>query len=329
MGRLKWLVAAVCTAALAAGADVARADGHNVFISNCAVCHQPDGKGAPGVYPPLANSVGHYVALKDGRAYLIDVMSFGMGGKIASGGDSFEGDMPPWPQLSNEEVAQTLTYVLTGLNSKLLPTDFKPISADEVKAERAKQLTSAAVHSERDSLMKEMAGEGGNAAASPVAVGSAAAIASPAALAAGDSSAVADGRNIFVSNCAVCHQPDGKGAPGVYPPLAGTVGHYAALKDGRAYVIDVLSFGMGGKIESSGDSYEGDMPPWPQLNDEQVAHVLTYVLTGLNSKILPPDFKPISAEEVKAERAKQLNAAAIHGERDSMIKELGDKAASK
>jgi mono/diheme cytochrome c family protein len=323
MARLTWLVAAVCAVALAAGAGAARADGRNVFISNCAVCHQPDGKGAPGVYPPLANSVGRFVALKDGRTYLIDAMSFGMGGKIESGGDSFEGDMPPWPQLSDADVAQTLTYVLTGLNSKLLPADFKPISADEVKAERAKQLTAAAVHSERDSLIKEMAGKSGQKAASPVAV------ASPAALAAGESTAPAEGRNIFVSNCAVCHQPDGKGAPGVYPPLVGAVGRYVALKDGRTYLIDVVSFGMGGKIESGGDSFEGDMPPWPQLSDQDVAGVLTYVLTGLNSKVLPPDFKPISADEVKAERAKQLNAAAIHTERDTVIKELGDKAASK
>ena len=120
------------------------------------MCHQPDGKGAPSVYPPLADSVGRYVALKDGRSYIIDVVSFGMGGKIESGGDSFEGDMPPWPQLSNQDIADVLTYVLTGLNAKLLAAAFKPISADEVKAERAKPLTAAAVHAERDSLIKEL-----------------------------------------------------------------------------------------------------------------------------------------------------------------------------
>ena len=146
----------MCALALAAGAPAARADGHNVFISNCAVCHQPDGKGAPSVYPPLADTVGKYVALKDGRAYIIDVVSFGMGGKIDSAGDSFEGDMPPWPQLSDQEVADVLTYVLTSFNAKVLPADFKPISPDEVKAERAKQLTAAAVHSERDALIKQL-----------------------------------------------------------------------------------------------------------------------------------------------------------------------------
>ena len=146
----------MCALALAFGVSTARADGHGVFISNCAVCHQPDGKGAPSVYPPLANSVGRYMALKQGRTYVIDVVSFGMGGKIDSGGDSFEGDMPPWPQLNDDEVAAVLTYVLTGLNAKLLPADFKPISADEVKAERAKQLTAAAVHTERDALIRDL-----------------------------------------------------------------------------------------------------------------------------------------------------------------------------
>ena len=84
---------------------------------------------------------------------------------------------------------------------------------------------------------------------------------------------------------------------------------------------------MGGKIQSAGDSFEGDMPPWPQLSDQNVADVLTYVLTGLNPSLLPADFKPISADEVKAERARQLTAAAVHTERDSLIKELGSKAA--
>jgi mono/diheme cytochrome c family protein len=76
------LIAAALAISLAAGVGSARADGRGVFISNCAVCHQPDGKGAPSVYPPLADSVGRYVALKEGRVYLIDVVAFGMGGKI-------------------------------------------------------------------------------------------------------------------------------------------------------------------------------------------------------------------------------------------------------
>jgi mono/diheme cytochrome c family protein len=151
-----WLVAAALAIVLAAGMGVARADGHGIFVSNCAVCHQPDGKGAPGVYPPLADSVGRYVALKDGRAYLIHVVSNGMGGKIQVGSDTFEGDMPPWPQLNDQQVAEVLDYVLTGLNAKLLPKNFKPITAAEVKAERVKQFSSDQVHAQRDALLKAL-----------------------------------------------------------------------------------------------------------------------------------------------------------------------------
>jgi mono/diheme cytochrome c family protein len=150
------LVAAVLAMALAAGTGVARADGRGIFLSNCAVCHQPSGKGVPGVYPPLAGSVGRYVALKDGRTYLIRVLANGMGGKIQVGNNTFEGDMPPWPQLSDQQIADVLDYVLTGLNAKLLPAHFKPITAAEVKAERTGQFSSDQLHAERESLLKAL-----------------------------------------------------------------------------------------------------------------------------------------------------------------------------
>lgn len=147
-------------------------------------------------------------------------------------------------------------------------------------------------------------------------------------LAGGAGAAWADGSGVYLSNCAVCHQPDGKGVEGVYPPLAGSVGRYVALKDGRAYLINVLSFGMSGAIEAGGESIEGDMPPWPQLSDQQVADVLNYVLHGLNAKLLPRGFTPITAAQVKAERAKQLSAGAVHGEREALMKALGQGKAA-
>lgn len=156
-----FLAAALLTMALVAGVSAARADGRGIFIANCAVCHQPNGDGVPGVYPPLAGSVGRYVALKDGRAYLIHVLSNGMGGKIQVGTDAFEGDMPPWPQLNDQQIADVLNYVLTGLNTKLLPKGFKPITAAEVKAERAKQLSSDQLHAQRDAIIKALGANAG------------------------------------------------------------------------------------------------------------------------------------------------------------------------
>jgi mono/diheme cytochrome c family protein len=154
--RRFWLSASLLAGALAIYAGSAHADGKGVFIANCAACHQADGKGVAGVYPPLASSVGRYVALKDGRVYLIDVVSFGMSGKLNVGGDTIEGDMPPWPQLSDKDVAAVLDYVLTGMNAGSLPKGFKPITATEVKTERSKSLSAAQVHDERDPVVKAL-----------------------------------------------------------------------------------------------------------------------------------------------------------------------------
>src|SRR6516225_4913379 len=140
--------------ALAVQAGVAGADGWGLFVSHCATCHQVTGKGVPGIYPPLAGSVGRYVAVSGGRAYLIHTVLNGMGGKIQVGSDTFEGDMASWSQLSDQEVADVLNYVLTAFNTKLLPKSFKPISAAEVKAGRAIRFSSAQLHAERDALLK-------------------------------------------------------------------------------------------------------------------------------------------------------------------------------
>src|SRR5271166_4853433 len=125
--RWAWfaLTLAVATPALASSA------GQKLFASNCAVCHQVDGRGIAAFYPPLAESIGAYVALPQGRAYLVHVVSFGMMGPVAVHGQSYDGLMQPWPQLSDADLAEVLNYVLASFNGDLLPRGFVPVSAAE------------------------------------------------------------------------------------------------------------------------------------------------------------------------------------------------------
>ena len=151
MKRVTGLIAVV--AILACAGTAGAAGGSQLFASNCIVCHQPDGKGVTGIYPPLNDAVGQYVKLKAGRAYLAHVPSFGLAGQIDTHGESFDGNMPPLTQLGDDKIAAVINYVLTKFNHSILPGDFKPFTAEEVHGYRAKPMSETDVHSERAALM--------------------------------------------------------------------------------------------------------------------------------------------------------------------------------
>ena len=120
--------------------------------------------------------------------------------------------------------------------------------------------------------------------------------------------AAQDGKAVYDANCAACHQPDGAGALGLAPPLAGTLGKRLAVPEGRKYLPGIVIAGLAGKMESKGVLYEGIMPNWQQFSDAELAAVLNHVLTTFNAAELPADFKPIEADELAATRAKKPTA---------------------
>lgn len=84
------------------------------------------------------------------------------------------------------------------------------------------------------------------------------------------------GRSLFTGTCSVCHQANGEGLPGVFPPLAKS--DFLATDPARA--IDVVMRGLAGKLTVNGTDYNSVMPPMNQLNDDEVANILTYVLNS-------------------------------------------------
>lgn len=128
------------------------ASGAELFAAHCTVCHQADGQGIPGLYPPLADSAGDFAHSKDGRAYLVHVVSFGLNGAITVRGTFYNGVMQSWVHLSDDDIAQLLNHVLTGFNANLLPKDFAPFTAREVRRDRARPMTSSEVYRELQTL---------------------------------------------------------------------------------------------------------------------------------------------------------------------------------
>ncbi|HET6569332.1 MAG TPA: cytochrome c [Rhodothermales bacterium] len=91
----------------------------------------------------------------------------------------------------------------------------------------------------------------------------------------------ADGQKIFLTRCSSCHQANGQGVTGTFPPLAGN----EFVSGDKGGVIRVLLNGLMGEVDVKGVTYSGVMPPWgTALKDDEIAAVLTYVRSSFGNK---------------------------------------------
>ena len=81
-----------------------------------------------------------------------------------------------------------------------------------------------------------------------------------------------EGQDVFLTNCSACHQPNGLGVPGSFPPLSGNPN----VQD-SAYVGGVIVGGLSGPIEVLGVTYDGVMPPFADLTEAEITAVTDYI----------------------------------------------------
>jgi cytochrome c oxidase subunit 2 len=104
------------------------------------------------------------------------------------------------------------------------------------------------------------------------------------------------GAELFRVTCANCHQANGQGVPGAFPPLAGDP--VANGADATAHAQIVL-FGLAGRT-INGVRYTAQMPAWGgQLSDDEVAAVMNYERTAWGNTA-----PQTTAQAVAAVRAK-------------------------
>ena len=102
------------------------------------------------------------------------------------------------------------------------------------------------------------------------------------------------GKVLFNGTCSTCHQSEGQGIPSVFPPLAGSD---FLLADKRRS-IEIALNGKTGKVTVKGQDYNSVMPPMSQLNDDEIANILTFVRNSWGNR-----GDAVKADEVKAMRA--------------------------
>jgi nitrite reductase (NO-forming)/hydroxylamine reductase len=84
------------------------------------------------------------------------------------------------------------------------------------------------------------------------------------------------GASVFSAHCAACHQANGQGLAGAFPPVAGS--DYIAGDPG--VVVTTVLNGLSGKITVNGQDYNAVMPSLSYLSDSDVADVATFVLNS-------------------------------------------------
>ncbi|MER2996674.1 copper-containing nitrite reductase [Pontibacter populi] len=87
------------------------------------------------------------------------------------------------------------------------------------------------------------------------------------------------GKTLYAQNCQACHQAEGQGIKGAFPPLAKS--DYLNADVNRA--IGVVAHGLEGQIKVNGELYNSTMPKL-KLSDEEIANVMTYVMNKWGNK---------------------------------------------
>ena len=106
--------------------------------------------------------------------------------------------------------------------------------------------------------------------------------------------AAVDGQAVFTQTCQMCHQANGQGIPGTYPPQAGS----PFINGDKTKLIRLVLGGLTGPVTVEGRTYNNVMPPWKMKSDAEIAAVLTYVRSHFGNNA-----GAVTAEEVAQQRA--------------------------
>ena len=108
--------------------------------------------------------------------------------------------------------------------------------------------------------------------------------------------ALLPGKQVYDKFCVQCHMNNGKGAPGMNPPLAAT----EFVTGDKKRLIGIILNGLSEPTLINGETYNNAMPSHAFLKDEQIANVLTYIRNTFGNTA-----EAITPEEVLAQRPKQ------------------------
>ncbi|MGB3469027.1 MAG: cytochrome c [Cyclobacteriaceae bacterium] len=88
------------------------------------------------------------------------------------------------------------------------------------------------------------------------------------------------GKNLYMTHCSNCHQPDGKGLGSLYPPLAKS----DYLMQDPVSTVCIIKNGLEGEIIVNGTTYNQPMPAHDNLTNIEIAEIITYISNSWGNK---------------------------------------------
>jgi len=116
------------------------------------------------------------------------------------------------------------------------------------------------------------------------------------------------GKAAYLANCAACHQPEGTGLPGAFPPLAGSDILTTMSKD---KVLASILKGFTGELVVKGQKYNGVMPAMSHLSDSDIANIVSFVYASWGN----PGGKVVAKEVAAARKTLAVTSDLAQGER--------------
>jgi mono/diheme cytochrome c family protein len=101
------------------------------------------------------------------------------------------------------------------------------------------------------------------------------------------------GKKIYYVQCLTCHQADGLGVSNMNPPLNGK-----SISGDKKKLIAIVIRGLATHEEIDGQTYQNVMPAHPEMKDQAIADVLTYIRSSFGNKA-----SSVKVSEVKLERS--------------------------
>jgi nitrite reductase (NO-forming)/hydroxylamine reductase len=224
----------------ATGVDAQAKAGETVYQAVCLACHQADGKGLPGAFPPLAGS--DYLLGDKDRA--IGVVVRGLEGEVVVNGVKYNSVMPAMTQLTDREIADALTYAINSWGNAGGPVSVSQVAA--IRAQVAREPKSASSPTQHPTTTAELKYQG---APSPAGAAGVKILVTPGAPDMTEPE-FKHAQEIYFQRCAGCHGVLRKGATG--KPLTPDI----TQKKGTDYLKVFINQGSPAGMPSWGKSGE-------------------------------------------------------------------------